>query len=195
MTTYRHIIFRITIVAFLAAFLTFIPGCLLDEDDSRPVVIVRGGDEEDGASVESGGNEEDEDNVAPEMLKQIQTNTNLQLLVQALTNYKGVFLPEDTAYEGNVADNAHLIEELGIEKKILKDGWGNDIYYDNLKDETGEPAINRSLPDNPIAEEFPSLELSDEEKNRLRWDFVVWSLGPDVEDTSDNLSKRCIKAR
>ena len=28
MTTYRHIIFRITIVAFLAAFLTFISGCV-----------------------------------------------------------------------------------------------------------------------------------------------------------------------
>jgi len=28
MSTYRHIIFRITIVAFLAAFLTFIPGCV-----------------------------------------------------------------------------------------------------------------------------------------------------------------------
>ncbi len=42
MSTYRHIIFRITIVAFLAAFLTFVPGC--------------GGDEEDRASVEDAGN-------------------------------------------------------------------------------------------------------------------------------------------
>jgi len=48
MTTYRHVIFLITIVAFLAAFLTFIPGCLMDEDDSRPVVIVRGREADDG---------------------------------------------------------------------------------------------------------------------------------------------------
>ncbi|MFH1550572.1 MAG: formylglycine-generating enzyme family protein [Planctomycetota bacterium] len=33
MTTYRHIIFRITMVAFLAAFLTFISGCGGDEED------------------------------------------------------------------------------------------------------------------------------------------------------------------
>ena len=44
MNAYRHIIFRITIVAFLAVFLTFIPGCLLDEDDK------------DGVSVEDAGN-------------------------------------------------------------------------------------------------------------------------------------------
>ncbi|MFH1549449.1 MAG: type II secretion system protein [Planctomycetota bacterium] len=132
--------------------------------------------------------------VAPlinEMLKKTQTENNLQLLTQALTNYKEVFLPEDTKYEGNVADNAHLIKELEIEEKMLKDGWGNDIYYDNLKDEDGEPDINRSLPQNPIAEEFPTLELSPEEIEKLRWDFVVWSLGSstDAEDTNDNLSK------
>ncbi|MFH1549085.1 MAG: formylglycine-generating enzyme family protein [Planctomycetota bacterium] len=44
MTAHNHIIFRITIVAFLAAFLPFIPGCLLDEDDSRGVLIIRGRD-------------------------------------------------------------------------------------------------------------------------------------------------------
>jgi len=42
MIAYRHIIFLITIVAFLAALLTFIPGCLLDEDDSRGVLIIKG---------------------------------------------------------------------------------------------------------------------------------------------------------
>ena len=131
-----------------------------------------------------------------EMVKETQTENNLNLLAQALANYKDVFLPEDTTYEDNVADNAHLIEkleELGIEEKILKDGWGNIIFYDNLKDNNGEPAINRSLPDNPIAEEFPSHELSDEDKEKLRWDFVIWSRGPDIEDISDNLSKRGLK--
>jgi len=51
MTAYRHIIFRITIVAFLAAFLTFIPGCGKSEDDSP--------------SVESSGDEENKDSGAP----------------------------------------------------------------------------------------------------------------------------------
>ena len=174
MTARNHIVFQITIIAFLAASLTFIPGC--------------GGDDKDEDSV----------SVSPEMLKQNQTDTNLQLLAQALTNHKYVFLPEDTSYEGGVADNSHLIEaleEYGIDEKILKDGWGNDIYYDNLRDETGEPDINRTLPDNPIAGEFPSFELSDEEKDRFRWDFVVWSRGPDIEDKSDNISRRGIKNR
>ena len=139
--------------------------------------------------------------VAPmvnKMLKQNQTDHHLEMLKQALTNYKEVFLPEDTKYEGNVANNTHLIEkleELGIEEKVLKDGWGNDIFYDNLKDEDGEPAINRILPENPIAEEFPALDPSPEEKEKMRWDFVVWSLGPEVNDDSDNLFKRGIKNR
>ncbi len=136
--------------------------------------------------------------VAPmvnEMLKKSQTDTNLQLLAQALTNYRELFLPDDTIYEGNIVNNDHLVEELNIEKELLMDGWGNDIYYDRLTDEEGEPDINRSLPENPIAEEFPRLRLSDEEINKLRWDFVIWSLGPDVEDTSDNLSKRGSKMR
>jgi len=45
MTTYRHAIFLITIVALLAAFFTFIPGCVGDEQD-----------EDNGASVEDAGN-------------------------------------------------------------------------------------------------------------------------------------------
>ena len=54
MITYRHIIFRITIVAFLAAFLTFIPGC--GDEGNSPSAESRG-DEEDSPSAESRGDE------------------------------------------------------------------------------------------------------------------------------------------
>jgi formylglycine-generating enzyme required for sulfatase activity len=117
MTAHNHIIFRITIVAFLAAFLTFIPGC--------------GGDDKDGASVESRGDEED---LAPdyraekgEYDKAIADCTEAIRLdpkhVEAYHN-RGVAYWNKGEYDKAIAD---FTEAIRLEPT-------NDFYRKNLKD-------------------------------------------------------------
>jgi len=115
MTAYRHIIFRITIVAFLAAFLTFIPGC--GGDDTS---IGCFGDEDEGASgyraLKSEGHDE-----ATHLWKEIvheKSGIVLRLVPAGEFSMGSQISPEEVArkYEGEAEDykDEHPLHKVKI---------------------------------------------------------------------------------
>ncbi len=127
------------------------------------------------------------------LANKIKTTANLKQLKTALIRYDDNELPADTKYDNHPIDKDDLIEALkavGVTEHTFRDGWGGEIIYDRLRNIDLVFEINEGLPSHPIKRLFPNFssysEMTDDEKDKIKWDFIIWSLG-DPKDESDDL--------